>query len=208
MKLKQYIKECFEQLIKEELDIPSQDGTSDGASEEDKEKAKKATQDGEDVKFVKPGELEEESADGNKTPSEESGMMKIKEEEEVAPKVKEVFASLKELADEVNALEEFAEKSSDKKMQKLSEKLAKHLVDATKVVAELKNARDVVMQEDAEKANIYGDKVVKALGKHCKDEKHGMKIKEKYMPYIAKAHKKGKNPKEVAERIASHRFEM
>lgn len=191
------LRELIKKVLLEELTIPSQDGTSASAKPEDQETAKKATQDGEEVKFVKPGELEETAA-----------VAPIQEEEEVTPKVKEVFSTLQELADEVNALDEFAEKDGDSKLKKLSGKLAKHLVDATKVVAEMKAARDAILHEDAEKANVFGDKVVKALGKYCKDDKHGGKIKEKYMPYIAKAHKKGKSPKDVAERIKDHRFEM
>jgi hypothetical protein len=199
-KFKDLVRECFveilkEETTKEELTIPSSDGTSDSASEEAKQKAKNATKDGEDVKFVKPGELEE------------SGSATI-QEEEVAPKVSEVFATLQGLSEDVNTLNEFAETSKDKKMEKLSQKLAKHLHEATKVVAELKEARDSILAEDAEKANVFGDKVVKALGKYCKDEKNGSKIKEKYMPYIAKAHKKGKKPAEVAERIKDHRFTL
>jgi hypothetical protein len=196
-KFKDLVRECYKEILKEELTIPSPDGTSDSASEENKQKAKDATKNGDDVKFVKPGELEEGS-------SEEGEL----NEEEIAPKVSEVFATLQGLSEDVNSLNEFAEANKDKKLEKLSGKLAKHLHEATKVIAEMKDARDAILQEDAEKANIFGDKVVKALGKYCKDESHGKKIKEKYMPYIAKAHKKGKKPAEVAERIKDHRFEL
>lgn len=206
------LKKLIAKLLFEELDIPSTDGTSAGASEEEKAKAKKATQSGEDVKFVKPGEdldeeKEQDAYPADKTPSEESGMMKI-QEEEVAPKVREVFSALQELAEDVNSLEEFADKDGDNKMRKLSEKLGKHLSDATKLVAEMKEARDAILAEDAEKADVYGDKVIKALGKYCKNPEHSSKIKEKYMPYIAKAHKKGKAPKDIAEKIKDHRFKM
>lgn len=212
MKGKEFIRKAILQVLKEELDIPSKDGTSTGASEEDKQKAEKAIGSGEDVKFVKPGDnVDEEKKDNpypaDKTPSEESGMEKI-QEEEVAPKVREVFSTLKELSDEVNALEEFAEKDGDNKMKKLSAKLGKHLADANKAIAEMKEARDAILAEDAEKASVHGDKVIKALGKYCKNPDHAKKIKEKYMPYIAKAHKKGKSPKDIAERIKDHRFEL
>lgn len=205
-KLRALINECLKEIIKEDLEIPSQDGTATGASTDDQVRAKKATQNGETIKFVKPGELEER-AETDLKPDEESGLEPIKEEE-VAPKVKEVFAKLQELSEEVNTLDEFAEKNSDGKMKKLSEKLAKHLMEATKVVAELRQARDTILQEDAEKANVFGDKVVKALGKYCKNEEHSGRLKKQYMPFIAKAHKKGKSAKDVAERIKDHRFEI
>lgn len=202
------ILEAFAELVKEDMEIPSQDGTAEGASPEDQDKAKKAAAAGETIKFVKPGELEESGhPDLDKKPSEESGMEPI-EEEEVAPKVKEVFAKLQELAAEVGTLEEFADTNSDKKMKKLSEKLAKHLYEATKVVSELRETRDAILQEDAEKASIFADKVIAALGKFIKDEAAGKKLKEKYMVFIAKAHKKGKSAKDVAERIKAHRFEL
>lgn len=206
--LRQIILEALAEVIFEDLEIPSSDGTAAGASPEDQDKAKKATQAGQTIKFVKPGELEESGhPDLDKKPSEESGLEPIKEEE-VAPKVSEVFATLKELSDEVNVLEEFAEKNDDSKMKKLSEKLAKHLYEATKVVSELRATRDAILQEDAEKASVFADKVIKALGKDVKDEKIAKKLKAQYMPFIAKAHKKGKSAKEVAERIKSHRFEL
>ena len=191
-KLKNIILQYVKEALVEELDIPSQDGTSNGAKPDDQEKAKDATQKGDSVKFVKPGELEE-GAIG---------------EDEAKEKITDLFDQLNTAASDSADLEDFANNQDNAKIKKWSNVLGKNLKGALEAISELKKIKDEILAEEKEKASAYGDKVVKCLGKYLKTEEQGMNIKSKYMPFIEKAYKKGKSPKEVADRIKDHRFEM
>lgn len=192
MKLKELIKECIAEVIKEDLEIPSNDGTSNGASEEDKEKAKNATKDGKSVEFVKPGEIDEAAID----------------KDEAHQKVIEVHQNLAQAAQDVADLEDFTNESGNAKMKKMVANLADAIIKANEIIGELKKLKDELLQEEAEDASVYGDKVMKALSKHFKKEGSAETMKKKYMPFIQAAYKKKKTPKEIAERIKDHRFEF
>jgi hypothetical protein len=192
MKLKELIEECIQEIIKEDLNIPSNDGTANGASEEDKDKAKNATKNGQSVDFVKPGEIEEAAI----------------EKDEAHQKVIDVYQSLKDCEADISELEDFANESGNPKMKKLTADLADHILKSNEIIAQLKEMKDDLLQEEAEKASSFGDKVIKALGKFFKKEGSAEKMKKKYMPFISKAFQKGKSAKEVADRIKDHRFEI
>lgn len=192
LKLKDLIKECIEEVIKEDLEIPSRDGTSNGASEDDKQKAKQATQNGKSVDFVKPGEIDEGSID----------------KDEAHQRVIEVYQTLAQAETDVADLEDFANESGNAKMKKLTADLADHIIKANEIIKTLKELKDEHLAEEAEKASNFGDKVIKALAKHFKKEGAAEKMKKKYMPFISKAFQKGKSAKEVADRIKDHRFEL
>ncbi len=192
MKLKDLIKECVSEIIKEDLNIPSNDGTANGASEDDKEKAKNATKDGKSVDFVKPGEIEEAAI-----PSDEAHQ-----------KVIDVYQTLQETSADIADLEDFANESGNAKMKKLTADLADHIIKANELIGQLKGLKEEHLAEEAEKSSSFGDKVIKALGKFIKKDGAGEKMKAKYMPFIHKAFQKGKSAKEVADRIRDHRFEL
>jgi hypothetical protein len=191
--IKAIIRQCLNEVLLEELDIPSQDGSPTGADPDDQQKAKDATKDGDSVKFVKPGELEE----GEEITTEETHA-----------KLSELIETIHAMLAEVNELEEYAKTSKDKKMGNLLGKLGKGLSECTGIFGQLKEIKEGILSEEKEKASHFGDKVVKCLGKHLKTEEQGTALKAKYMAYIEAAYKKGKKPQDVADRIKDHRFEM
>ena len=190
--IKDIIRQCVNEVLMEELDIPSNDGTSTGADQDDQQAAKTATQNGDSVKFVKPGELEEQEVTT----------------EEEHQKISELVESIHSMLAEVKELEEYAASCKDKKMGNILGKLGKGLSECTGLFGQLKEIKAGHLAEEKEKASAYGDKVIKCLGKHLKTEEQGISLKEKYMPYIEGAFRKGKKPQEVADRIKDHRFEV
>ena len=192
MKIKALIEECIKEIILEDLEVPSRDGTANGASEEDKQKAKQASMDGKTVDFVKPGEIDEKAIPPD----------------EAKEKVMEVYQALSQASEGIAELEDFANESNNSRMKKLTSDLGKRLKEANQIIGELKKVKDELLQEEAEKASSFGDKVINHLGKHLKKEGSGANLKKKYMPFIHKAFAKGKSAKEVADRIKDHRFEI
>jgi len=197
--LKQFLFPIVQKVLEEELDIPSPDGTSNTASEDDKKKAADATAKGQSVKFVKPGEIQESE-----------GMIEsyADDDTEIPEKIVDTYGALEKAAEDIADVQDFADKTNDVKMKKVSGKLALQLKECIKLIHELKQLKEAIIAEENEKASQFGDKVIKTLGKHIKDESTGQNLKGKYMKYIAAAFKKGKSPKEVAERIHQHRFEI
>jgi len=203
MKLKQHIKECIDEIVKEDLNIPSRDGTANGASEDDKQKAKQATQNGKSVDFVKPGDIEESHEDGVRD-VEEAAIDK----DEAHQKVVDVYQTLSQASSDIAELEDFANESGNAKMKKMTVELSKHIEEANKIIGQLKILKETHLAEEAEEASSFGDKVMKVLSKHFKKDGAAESMKKKYMPFIHKAFQKGKSAKEVADRIKDHRFEI
>lgn len=238
--IKEIIKQCLHEVLSEELDVPSQDGSSDGADPDDKEKAKKASQSGDTVKFVKPGDIKEKKKDDDKEDddddkkddkksekkddkksdkkddkkddkkSEKKSGDEGEVEEEAVPSenIGQLLQTLSSAAKEIEELQTYSSTSQDKKMAGTLTKLAQNMQNSMDLINQLKTMKESLVQEDVEKSNEFGDKVIKCLSKNFKDEKSGAKLKEKYMPFIAMGYKKGKKPQEIAERISQHRFEM
>ena len=192
MKLKQLIKECIDEIVKEDINIPSRDGTAKGADPDDQTKAKQATQDGKAVDFVKPGDIEEAAIN----------------KDEAHQKVVDVYQTLAQASQDIADLEDFANESGNAKMKKLTVELSKHIEEANKIIGELKTLKEEHLAEEAEKASSFGDKVMKLLAKHFKKDGAAEAMKKKYMPFIHKAFQKGKSAKEIADRIKDHRFEI
>lgn len=246
--IKDIIKQCMMEVLNEELDVPSQDGSADGADPDNKEKAKKASQDGDTVKFVKPGDIKEKKKGDDKEDDDKKDDKEEKKDDKKSDKkddkkddkksdkksdkkddkesdddseegeegdgavsmekVSELISQLSGLTNELSELQAYAKDSQDKKMASTFGKLGKNCTESLNLISQLKEMKEGLIQEDAEKSNEFGDKVIKCLSKNFKDEKSGAKLKEKYMPFIAAGYKKGKKPQEIAERISQHRFEM
>ena len=190
--LEEKIKEFCKRVMEGEVDIPTIDGTSTTASAEDQAKAKKYTQAGTSVKFVKKGELEEGAVP----------------QEEAEEKLTSMFGKLQEAEGEIAEIEDFFSHGENAKAKKLSAKLAQIIKEAVGIISEMRQLKEGVIAEEKEKASLFGDKVIKAMGKHVKDDEAAKRAKKKYMKYIEAAYAHSKTPKEVAERIVDHRFEF
>lgn len=169
--------------------------------------------------YDKPQDLDKLKQDPNVKSIVTTGGQKLKEEdenleekaihqEEVPQKIKSVTESLKEASEDIADLEDFADKNDNKKMKKVMEDIAELVMKAKEKIASAAQIKQTILEEEQVKVSEYGDKVLKSMSKHIPNEESAMKLKNKYIKYMEAAYKKGKAPKEVAERIVKHRFEL